>query len=244
VPRLARLASAAIAFTVLALLSPGSAEGAWRWPVRGEVVGEFAHSPRTAFAAGQRRGIDIAARPGAVVGAACAGRVTFVGLLPGRGRGVSVRCGALSATHLGLARTFVHPSAAVAAGAALGVVGRRGTVRLGARVATERFGYLDPLELLRREPPPGGGAPVGPAPADGRRAPVPPAAPSPRFSPVRPLGAPVGLAPVPSQAGGREVPVAGWAGLALLAAGLPVGGLVRARRRRRLTRGGLGRVPR
>jgi hypothetical protein len=210
--------------------------------VRGAVVGEFAHSPRTPFVRGQRRGIDIAAPPGAAVGAACPGRVTFAGRLPGGGSGVTVRCGALSATHLRLARISVRRGAVVAAGAALGVVARGGTVRLGARVATERFGYRDPLDLLGREPPPRGGIPIGAAPGADRPAPLPRGVPvRPRGAPVPPRGAPVRATPSPPR---RELPVAAFAGLALVAAGLPLGGLLRARRRRGGTRGGLARVPR
>src|SRR5262245_3721245 len=93
-----------LALLLLALLLPRPAAGAdggaprerWRWPLHGDVVGAFRYAPRHPFAAGARRGIDIAAPPGSTVRAACPGRVTFAGPVPGgRGLGVSVRFGDL-----------------------------------------------------------------------------------------------------------------------------------------------------
>jgi murein DD-endopeptidase MepM/ murein hydrolase activator NlpD len=233
VPDPVRLAAAvAIVFVAVAVLAPGTAAATWLWPARGEVVGAFAFSPSAPYAAGQRRGVDIAARPGALVRAACAGRVTFAGRLPGGGRGVTIACGRLAATHLRLGRAYVRRGARVAAGAALGVAGQAGVVRLGARLTRRRFGYVDPLTLLGPERLPFGPAPAARPAQRPRRTPVPP-----RLRPVRPPG--VRAVPV-----ARRVPAAGWAGLALLAAGLPLGGLARARRRRRSRHQGLARVPR
>jgi hypothetical protein len=282
------VAAALAVLALLALAGPATA-GSWRRPVAGEVVGAFHYSARRPFAAGWRRGIDIAARPGAVVHAACGGRVSFAGLLPGEGagRGVSVRCGALTATHLGLAGLAVRPGTMVAAGAPVGTLGPSGLLRLGARVTARRFGYVDPLRLLGREPwsPPtathrrrGGRDPrpaPEPAPAPGPGpAPRPHAVPAarataprpvPTATPVlgpapRPRAVPVARAsaprPVPTQAPtlgpaprphgipaapsashaplpARGVPPVAWAGLGLLAAGLPLGGVVRRRARRR-----------
>src|ERR1700755_2096473 len=99
---------------LLALLVPRPAAGAaavrerWRWPAHGEVVGGFRYAPRHPFAAGRGGGGGIAAAPGAVVRSACAGRVTYAGPLPGRALGVTVRCGGLVATHLGLGRVAVR----------------------------------------------------------------------------------------------------------------------------------------
>src|SRR5689334_23314744 len=121
-----------LGLALLALLVPRPPAGAaairerWRWPVQGEVVGGFRYAPRHPFAAGGRRGVDIAAAPGAVVRSACAGRVTYAGPVPGRGLGVTVRCGALVATHLGLGRLAVRRGAAVGPGRGLGTVGRSG----------------------------------------------------------------------------------------------------------------------
>jgi hypothetical protein len=223
-----------LAVLLLALLLPRPAAAAaaerWRWPLHGEVVGAFHYAPGHPFAAGARRGVDIAARSGATVRAACPGRVTFAGLVPGgRGLGVSVRCGALVATHLGLGRLAVHRGARVAAGARLGVVGAAGRLRLGARRRSARFGYVDPLGLLGAGPPPVG---RGPGPSPLGRAPRGPLAP--RLAPP-----PGRLAPRPARAGADAaaspapgVPGLAWGGLVLLAAGLPLGGLLHRRRRR------------
>jgi Peptidase family M23 len=252
------LAAAALAAAaVMALLVPRPAgassalHGRWRWPVRGAVVGRFAYTRGHAFAAGARRGLDIAAAPGSRVRSACSGRVTFAGAVPGgRGLGVTVRCGALAATHLGLGRVGVRRGARVAAGAPLGVLGPAGRLRLGARRAADRFAYVDPLRLLRADDPPD----APPAPGPGRRVAPRVSAPSPRVPGVVPLGraphadrlarvrAPraagssVAVAPRPRAAAGARhdsaIPAGAWAGLVVLAAGVPLGGLVQRRRRR------------
>src|SRR4051812_41939275 len=142
----------ALALALVAFVLPRAAAGAaprerWRWPVDShEVTGRFRYAPRHPFAAAQRRGVDLAAAPGAPVRAACSGRVTFAGPVPGGGGdGVTVRCGALVATHLGLGRVAVRRGARVAAGMRLGAAGPAGRVRLGARRGGARFGYVDPL---------------------------------------------------------------------------------------------------
>jgi hypothetical protein len=205
---------------------------AWQWPVRGAVVQRFSYSRARAFAAGARRGIDVAAAPGAHVGAACGGRVTFAGRVPAGGRGVTVRCGGLVATHLGLGRLAVRRGAVVAPGTRLGKLGAGGRLRLGARRAGDRFAYLDPAALLGDDEPGGGpvAVPLG-------RAPRPPVArPVPR-APARPTlrmpahGRIVAARPAPA-----HVPALAWGGLVVLAAGLPLGGLVRRDRRRRVRR--------
>jgi murein DD-endopeptidase MepM/ murein hydrolase activator NlpD len=214
-----------VALALLALLLPRAAAASpspdrWHWPVASRsLAGRFAYTPRHPFAAAQRRGIDIAAAPGSAVRSACGGRVTFAGSVPG-GRGVTVRCGALIATHLGLGRVAVRRGARVAPGTRLGAVGPAGRLRLGARRGGSRFGYVDPLALLREVR-----APADPALPLGR-APRSPRTPAP--APLRRPGRPVASAP---RAAG--VPALGWAGLAVLAAGVPLGGIVRRSRRRR-----------
>lgn len=141
----------------------------WRRPVEGRVVAGFAYDREAPFVAGRRRGIDLVARPGAVVRAACSGRVSFAGRVPGRAsQGVTVRCGRLVATHLGLVPR-VRRGVAVARGAPVGVLGASGVLRLGARQGEDRFGYVDPRALL------GGGGPPVPVPVPalrpGRRSP-------------------------------------------------------------------------
>ncbi len=207
--------------TRAAAARPQPTAAAWRWPLPGAVVGAFRLTPRTPFARGQRRGVDIAGAPGAVVRAACAGRVTFAGALPRGDLAVTVRCGPLAATYLGLGRLTVRRAARVVMGTQLGTVGPRGVVRLGARRAADRRGYLDPLTLLRgdgRMPPA-----LGPAPRPRRRSrprhPRPPA--------LAPAAAP---APRPD-APPHHLPWPAYPALALVASALPVGGLVRRRRR-------------
>src|SRR3954466_10957432 len=216
--RVLLLALAAFAAASLfALLVPRPAGAApslrdhrWRWPVEGAVVGRFAYARSAPFTAGARRGIDIAAAPGAAVRSACRGRVSFAGAVPGgRGLGVTVRCGALVATHLGLARLAVRRGDRVAAGTPVGSVGPAGRVRLGARRAADRFGYVDPLALLRGDGPPDG--PAGPGPGGGwRRGPGVPAAggagPRRRPAPPRPAARPVPLGRAPRLAR-RDAPL-------------------------------------
>lgn len=202
-----RLLIALASAAVLALPS-GASAASWAWPLRGAVTGTFRVSPAAPYAAGQRRGIDISAPPGATVRATCPGRVHFAGPVPGHGLAVTVACGALRATYLRLGSLRVRAGAVVAAGFVLGRLGRAGRLRLGARRVGLRFGYLDPLMLLRAS-----------------RAPPPLAVPAPRA--LRPVRTRPGAAP--ERAG---MPVAGWLAVGLMASGLPVGGLVRRRRRR------------
>jgi hypothetical protein len=243
-PRLLLLLLVPLFVLLLTLLLPRPAGAAgrerWRWPLHGDVVGVFRYAPGRPFAAGARRGIDIAARPDATVRAACRGRVTYAGALPGsRGLGVTVRCRDLVATHLGLGRVAVRRGARVAAGDRLGVVGTAGRLRLGARRSSSRFGYVDPRELLGDDPAPGGRAPLplGRAPRGPRvaRPIVPPAAGPARSRPAPLRAAPPPAAGRPGAAGapaGSGVPGLAWAGLVLAAGGLPLGGLVHRRRRR------------
>jgi len=208
-------------WAVLLVLAPpaGAVTDAWRWPVAGEVARRFEVTPRTPYAAGQRRGIDIASRPGAIVRAACGGRVTFAGAVPGHGLGVSVRCGTLTATHLRLRTMAVRPGRWLVPGAVLGRLGPTGRLRLGARVSARRHGYLDPLTLLRSDatsPPVLAPAPLGRSPR--ARAPHPP-----------PLAAP---ARAPSAPAAQPIPLPAWAGMVLMAAAIGLGPMVARRRRR------------
>jgi hypothetical protein len=201
----------------------------WRWPLRGPLVGRFRFTPGAPYARGQRRGIDVAAPPGTEVRAACAGPVTFAGALPRFGRAVSVRCGALLATYLRLARVEVSRGAIVAPGQPLGTLGATGVLRLGARRAADRRAYLDPVTLLSDADPQM--PDLGPAPRPRRpgevrrehpRAPAPrPPMPHPRRAPATP------------RATAQRLPWPAYPAIALIAIALPVGGLVRLRRRGR-----------
>ncbi|MDX6700986.1 MAG: Peptidase family [Baekduia sp.] len=198
----------------------------WQRPVADATVARtFSFDPAAPYVGGARRGIDLAGRPGAPVVAACTGTVSYAGRVPRWERGVSVRCGRLVATELGLGAVGVRRGAAVAAGTVLGRLGARGVLRLGARRAGVRHGYIDPLTLMAGagEPP----APVAAPPA------VAPRAPSrPRVAPALRTPADVPRA-LPGGRADRRVPWAAWAGLGLLAAGAGGGGVARRRRRGR-----------
>lgn len=220
---------------LIALAAPATAAAAsdrWQPPVKGAVLREFALSADR-YGAGQHRGVDLAAPLGATVRAACGGRVTFAGTVPGGGRTVSVRCGRLIATYQHLGAFGVRRGQALAPGSPLGVVGRsidrrtrRAHLHLGAREA--RTGrYVDPLSLLtgaRRRLPP-----IAAARAPARRhLPLGPA-------PVTPVARPVSLrapAAVPARAPSAVTPWTVWLGLVCVGLGLPLGGLVAVRRRR------------
>jgi murein DD-endopeptidase MepM/ murein hydrolase activator NlpD len=220
----------------LFVLDVGGAAAAqrWRMPVpRATVVGAFGFDRAAPYAGGQRRGIDVRGEPGARVVAACAGIVTYAGRVPGWGRGVSLRCGGLVATELGLVSASVARGARLWPGATLGRLGARGLLRLGARRASSRQGYVDPLGLLSRDerpsPPavaPRGGPAVRPrsrftspaAPATSRRA----------ATAVAPVATPHPTATVAPH--DVALPWSAWAGLALLAASAGGGGVVRRHR--------------
>jgi len=207
---------AAVALILLSLLVVPPAEAAWRWPLRGEVRRPFAVTAARPYDAGQHRGVDLAARPGSVVRSACPGRVHFAGRIARHGGVVSVRCGGLVATYLELGAVHAVRGRRVGAGARLGSVGPAAHLHLGAREA--RSGrYVDPLTLLR--------TPRGPA-----LGPAPDVVPSPR----RPATPAPRVAPVPAREP-ADVPVVAWAGLGLVAAGLPVGGLLARHRSRQRT---------
>jgi hypothetical protein len=219
--------------------APPAHAATWRWPLRGPVEQRFAYTSATPFTRGQHRGITIAGTAGTPVFAACAGRVSFAGVVPGgRGTGVTVICGALTATYLRLASVAVRRGNVVVVGDRLGRLGRGG-LHLGARRTGRRWEYVDPLGLISGDPdarpvplarPPRwrvGPRPLGPVPRP-RTAPVP--------LPLR-WSAPAVAAARPA------VPVVAWLGLGLLTAALPALGLRRVRRRRReATRRGYARA--
>lgn len=216
--------AAAVLLCFLAF-APAATAGSWLRPVPGWVDRAFLVTPER-YAAGQHRGVDLAAPAGTPVRAACTGPVRFAGRVPGGGLTVSVRCRRLAATYQHLGTIAVRRGGAVTRGARIGVSGRSGLrpgriahLHLGARDLRTNT-YVDPLTLLRPEPPP-----------------APPLLPAPRArDPVRPVG-PVAR-PAPAPVAAREpapvrLPWTAWAGLGLLAPAIGAGGLVRVRARRR-----------
>ena len=146
---------------------PAASAQAWTWPVAGTVLRPFSFDPTHPYAAGQHRGIDIAADEGASVRAPADGTVSFAGTVPGGGKTVSIQ------TPFGYTATLLHlgsigvkrGGAAVEGVTAVGTVGTVGAadgaqpyVYFGVRVTSEPQGYVDPLTLLppqvRPEPPP------------------------------------------------------------------------------------------
>jgi hypothetical protein len=221
-----------------AALASTTEHGRWRRPLpAGALAGSFSFDPSAPYAGGRRRGIDLRGRPGAPVLAACGGVVTYAGAVPRLGRGVTIRCGALVATEIGLAAPAVRRGATVRAGALVGRLGARGVLRLGARRAGRRHAYLDPLALLDgREAVPTRAPPVAPAPARTRSPPTP--------GPTWRRPAPARAAPAPAPPVANLLPSAG---LALVAAGAAAGGRVtlgRRRRRRRTAAPGGALAPR
>lgn len=144
-----------VVLLVLVPVVPAAADdGPWGWPLAGprSVSRAFA-PPASAYGAGHR-GVDLPAAPGAAVRASAAGRVTYAGLLAGRGV-VVVSHGALRTTY-----EPVEASVRVGQVVALGeVVGRLSPGHLGcAAAACLHWGlrrgeqYLDPVRLVERGP--------------------------------------------------------------------------------------------
>ena len=225
----------ALATLLIALLLPASARasGDWAWPVRGEVLTTFRNGSDP-YAAGQHRGVDIAAPVGADVVAAVAGTVRHAGVAGDSGLTVSVRAGEHDVSYLHLSAVAVEEGQTVAAGTRLGAVGTSGRrsvaaphLHLGVRRAGARHAYLDPLDFLAppsaapREAPRGAPAPA-PVPVTPRPEPAPARGRSPRRVPAgRPLRVPAGrrvrvpagrrvraprLGPAPRALGPRAVP--------------------------------------
>lgn len=132
-----------------------SGSGAWPWPLLGEVITSYKNGSDP-YAAGQHRGLDIAAPAGSPVLAIVGGRVTFSGKLPDGGETVTVASsdGAWLVSVLQLSERAVSRGASVQPGDRLGSVGTTGRrsvtqphLHLGVRRSGTRA-YVDPLSLL------------------------------------------------------------------------------------------------
>src|SRR5687768_9858596 len=89
-PRLSLTARVLLPALLTWLLMAPPAWADWIWPVRGEVVTTYRNGADP-YAAGQHRGIDIAADPGEPVVAAVGGVVRFAGTAGSSGLTVAVR---------------------------------------------------------------------------------------------------------------------------------------------------------
>lgn len=191
------------AWAILLVVPSGAAAERWRWPVDGPLVERF-HVLSDRFAAGQHRGIDIAAARGTPVASACEGTVTFAGTAGTSGRTVSIACGRLTATYLHLDRIDVHRGQSAAAGSPVGTVGTSGLpapagpqLHFGVHLSARRRTYVDPLSVLSRAAgtPPVALPPIGRPRIGGRLSPLGPptlgSAPLARLAPVARSAAPL-----------------------------------------------------
>jgi hypothetical protein len=121
----------------------------------GEVVTPYRNGSDR-YAAGQHRGLDIAAPAGSPVRAIVDGRVSFSGKLPDGGQAVTVRTsdGSYLISFLHLSSRGLARGAAVETGALIGASGTTGKrsieqphLHLSVRRASDRA-YLDPMTLL------------------------------------------------------------------------------------------------
>jgi murein DD-endopeptidase MepM/ murein hydrolase activator NlpD len=143
--------AAGVMTLLLAVCGPAVADPAWVWPLDGpRTVGRPFDPPATRFGPGHR-GADLPGRPGQPVRAAGAGRVSYAGLLAGRGVVVVVH-GDLRTTYEPVAAT-VHVGQVVRAGA---VLGRLAAGHAACAAGCLHWGllrgdaYLDPVQLVRR----------------------------------------------------------------------------------------------
>src|SRR4051812_10989146 len=189
--------TAALLSALLMSTSHAAAAGGWTWPVRGQVVTQFRNGDDP-YAAGQHRGVDLAAPVGTPVVAATPGTIVHAGVVGSSGLTVAERTadGRFELSYLHLSVASVRRGQAVGAGTpigAVGVSGRRSVAQphlhFGVREAADRHAYLDPLRFLA--PPPAGKPAPRPVPVPVRVA--SPAGPS--AVPVRTPAAVRALAP-------------------------------------------------
>lgn len=140
---------------LLGAVPPAAADsGPWGWPLAGPHAVSRAFAPPASTYGAGHRGADLPGSPGAAVRASAAGRVTYAGLLAGRGV-VVVTHGALRTTYEPV-EAAVRVEQVVARGE---VVGRLSPGHAGCPVeACLHWGlrrgqeYLDPVRLVERGP--------------------------------------------------------------------------------------------
>src|SRR3954451_5601390 len=110
-----------LALVLVLALAPPAAASDWIWPVRGKVITPYRNGSDP-YAAGQHRGIDIAAPVGTTVAAATGGTVTFAGVAGSSGLTVSMRTadGEYDLSYLHLSAAAVHKGDAVGRGDRIG----------------------------------------------------------------------------------------------------------------------------
>jgi len=143
-----------VAAALLSVAGPAEASGSWVWPLAGpHTVSRGFDPPATPYGPGHR-GADLPGRPGQPVRAAGAGRVSYAGLLAGRGVVVVVH-GDLRTTYEPVA-AMVRVGQQVAAGAVIGQLtagGHPGCPQVCLHWGLLRgTAYLDPVQLLARGP--------------------------------------------------------------------------------------------
>ncbi len=158
---------------LLSLVSASPARAEWAWPVRGEIITSYRNGDDP-YAAGQHRGIDVAAAVGTPVVAAAAGEVRFAGVVGSSGLTVSVRTadGRFDSSYLHLSSASVRVGEQVLAGQRLGAVGiERAPLGRGAAPALRgarrrhsdlpRSARLPPATRVRARAPSRGAAAAG-----------------------------------------------------------------------------------
>jgi len=165
-------ASKSAALILIALIAFPSAAAAapWRWPIdrNARVIGHFRFSRSDPYRAGSLRGVVLRSAAGSTVRAVCSGVVSYSGPVPKRRRAVTINCGRLAATELGLTSTRVVRGERLVVGQPLGALAAGAPLQIGARIAGQRQGYVDPLPLLAAPHSP---APLAPRAPRGREAP-------------------------------------------------------------------------
>ncbi len=150
----ALLAALLTALLAVLLVTPApAAAAAWRWPLDTRQIAErFSFDQGDRYRRGAHRGVTLRGAGGSEVKAVCSGTVSFSGRLPDRRRAVTLQCGRLAATEIGLSVATVRSGQRLLAGQSLGRLGSDGLLQVGARLQRRRDGYLDPLPLFAAVP--------------------------------------------------------------------------------------------